>query len=253
MNRKHCAAVFALLVVGATGLLGAPSPARADQAAGNDAYVEGSVQPDRLGARTYSPVSLFTGIRNQLVTGVPVAGVSGRTGAPAAPVPDRIDFGRNVKIDLGVLPRCTKVLDGTTTAQALAACPIATRVGQGVAAILIGGAVEIGDFTVTAFNGPRAGQMRLHAYSPTLGSANTLVILANVVKTDGRYASSLVIDTAAAAAGGAVITNFNLTIPKATGVVRARCEDAAFLWRRTVTYEDRSQDVALLSRPCFRK
>ena len=50
-----------------------------------------------------------------------------------------------------------------------------------------------------------------------------------------------------------MITKFNATIFKSSGVSLARCTDKKFVIRRTVTYDDGSQDVATDQQRCKQK
>ena len=63
--------------------------------------------------------------------------------------------------------------------------------------------------TVTTFNGPKKNQITLHAYSPSLGAANTQVVLGNIIKAKGKFGQALFVPDAPDLGGDAfMLTRF---------------------------------------------
>jgi hypothetical protein len=50
-----------------------------------------------------------------------------------------------------------------------------------------------------------------------------------------------------------MLTEFNATITRSSGVVTANCKARQFLFERRVTYTDGSKDTVTLKQPCTRK
>ena len=70
--------------------------------------------------------------------------------------------------------------------------------------------------TVTVFHGPAENQVSLHAYTPTLGAANTQVVLGRIVDKapDPGFGPALIVDDAPDLGGDAfMLTLFDATIP----------------------------------------
>ena len=236
-----------VVALGLVLALGVAGIAFADGTSENEATVFGKVTPKKLDKKKYKPVQLYTGVATTTTTAIP---------DQQNPEVELIEFGKNVKLDNSKADLCTAPLAGTTTDQAKAACPPGSNLGQGVAHANLGGPSEVTDVTVTAFNGPGDDQLRLHAYTPTLGAANTQVVNGTIIKapSGGKYGQALSVPDAPDLGGDAfMLTLFDATITKQSKVVTARCKAKKFLWQRTVTYDDGTQDVATLEQKCKRK
>ena len=228
--------------------LGIAALAFADGTSENTETVIGKVNPKKLDKHKYKPVEFLAGVATTTTHVVP---------GQQNPEKQLIEFGKNVKFDTSKAPTCSSELVGTTTEQAVAACPPKSVIGKGTAtADLGGGPQQINDVTVTVFNGPGRNHIHLHAYSPTLGAANTQVVNGSIIKapSGGKYGQALSVTDAPDLGGDAfMLTSFNADISKASKVVSARCKAKAFLWHNLVTYDDGTTDTADLSMPCKRK
>jgi hypothetical protein len=232
----------------ATGLviaLGTAGIAFADGASENTEGVLGKVSPSKLSNKDYKPVEFYTGVTTTTTHAVP---------GQQNPEVQLIEFGKNVKFDTTKADTCSASLNGTTTDQAKAACTAKSNIGSGSATANLGqGPQQVNDVNVTVFNGPGKNQIRLHAYSPTLGPANTQVVNASIIKapSGGKYSQALNVADAPDLAGDQfMLTKFDATISKASTVVTARCKASKFLWHNVVTYDDGSKDTADLSQKC---
>jgi hypothetical protein len=230
--------------------LGGATMALADGASENSVGVLGKVTPTKLDKKKFKPVQLYAGVTTSTTHAVP-----GQQNAEKV----QLDFGKNVKFDLKAVPTCSAAIAGTTTDQAKAACPADSVIGTGVAhANLGGGPDQVSDVAVTVFNGPTANHIRLHAFSSSLGAANTQVVDADIIKSPlgGKFGQALNVSDAPDLGGDAfMLTLFDATISKGSKTVLARCgKDKNFYWQNTTTYDDGSKDVSeLLSQPCKQK
>ena len=239
-----------VLAVGATLALGVSTLAFADGASENTAFVDGSVKPGKLDKKKYKPISLFSGVRTE-------ANVTGQQQNPANEV---ISYPKNVKFDFNAGDTCTTLPpSGSTAAQARNECPPDSYLGSGHAEVYGGSPAPntpvATDVTVSVFRGPDKKGIQLHTFSPTLGPAAPTV-LGRIVKSNagGQFGPALLVEDAPDAGGDAfMITKFNATIFKSSGVSLARCKDKKFVIRRTVTYDDGSQDVATDQQRCKQK
>ena len=113
----------------------------------------------------------------------------------------------------------------------------------------------ISDEVVTAFVGPEKNQLRLHAYSPTLGSGSTQVILGLIQKAkDAGFGQALAVPDAPDAGGdNFAITSFGVTINKSSKLVTARCKADKFKIDREVTYDDGSKESVSAKQGCRQK
>jgi hypothetical protein len=219
-------------------------------AAGSDENTEtvlGKVKPAKLDKSKFKPVNLYAGVATTTTHAVP---------GQQNPEKQLIEFGKNLKFDTNAAPRCTAPLAGTTTEQAKAKCSKKSLLGSGVAhANLGGGPDQVSDVTVTTFNGPKKNEITLHAFSPSLGAANTQVVLGKIIKAKGnKYGQALWVPDAPDLGGDAfMLTRFDTTIKKSSKVVVARCKAKNFLFHNVVTYDDGTTDTADLKQPCKRK
>jgi len=215
--------------------------------------VEGKVTPKKLDKKKFKPVQLFTEVSTELPVGP--TGCNPETGGQCNPESEFIEFGNNIKFKSKAAPFCTASLNGTTTEQAKAACPKGSNIGSGEAAVKLSEETTATDFTVTAFNGPKKNQIRLHAYSPSFGAENTQVVLGIIAAaTTNGYGSALSVPDAPDAGGDAfAITKFNATIERGSKVVTARCKAKKMLFKRTVEYDDGSEEFVTDRHNCKRK
>ena len=232
----------------ATGLavaLGTAGIAFADGASENEEGVLGKVTPNKLDKKKYKPVNFYTGVTTTTTHAVP---------GQSNPEKQLIEFGKNVKFQTSKAPTCSAPLNGTTTDQAKAACDPKSNIGTGSATADLGqGPQQIHDVQVTVFNGPGKNQIRLHAFSPELGAANTQVVQGNIIKapSGGKYGQALSVPDAPDLGGDAfMLTKFDATISKKSKTVTARCKSKKFLWHNVVTYDDNTTDTADLSQNC---
>jgi hypothetical protein len=210
----------------------------------HDASVTGKVKPKKLDKKKFKKVNFNTGV---VTTG-------GITGTQANPAEEFIAFGKNIKFKNGAAPVCTTLpAPGSTPAQAKAACPRKSFLGSGGAKVEGPGGPVDEDIVVSAFNGPGAKQIQLHTWSQVLGPAAPTVQGFIVKANSGKkYGKALSVPEAPETAA-LMITQFDTTIDKSSGVVRARCKAKKFFWKRTVTYADNSTDTDTLSQKCKRK
>jgi hypothetical protein len=234
-----------VVALGLVLALGVSGLAFADGAGENTESVTGKVSPSKLDKKKYKSVAFSAGVETTTTHVVP---------GQSNPEKQLIEFGKNVKFDTTKADLCTASLLGTTTDQAKAACPPKSVIGTGSAtADLGGGPTQVSDVIVTVFNGPAKNQIRLHAYSPTLGAANTQVVNASIIKapSGGKYGQALFVADAPDLGGDAfMLTSFGADISKSSKVVTARCKAKKFLWHNVVTYDDGTTDTADLSQSC---
>lgn len=240
MIKARIAVVIGLVL--ALGVTGIAFAAGSDE---NTENVVGKVSPSKLDKKKYKPVSFFVGVETDTTHAVP---------GQQNPEKQLIEFGKNVKFNTKAQPTCSATIASTTTDQARALCPAKSVIGTGVAHVNAGhGPDEISDVTVTAFNGPTANHIRLHAYTPTFGPGLTQVVDGDIIKapSGGKYGQALNVPDAPDLVGDAfMLTEFNTTITKASKVVTARCKAKKFLFHNVVTYDDGSTDTADLEQSC---
>ena len=232
----------------ATGLavaLGTAGIAFADGTSENTETVTGKVSPSKLSKKTAKPVEMTTTVATTTTHTVP---------GQQNPEQQLIEFGKNIKFDTGKAPTCSASLNGTTTDQAKALCSPKSIIGTGSASADLGqGPQQVTDTQVTVFNGPGKNQIRLHAYTPELGAANTQVVSGSIIKapSGGKYGQALNVTDAPDLAGDAfMLTSFGAKISKGSKVVTGVCKASKFLWHNKVTYDDGSTDVADASQKC---
>ncbi len=237
--------VWSAAAIGVTVALGIGTLAYADGVSDNTAYVDGSVKPAKLDRKNYEPIALFSGVRTE----GPV------TGTQANPETELIEYDDDGKWISNAAPRCTADIEvpGLTAEQARDVCPPKSYIGVGEAEVNLG-ASRISDITVSVFNGPGKNEVRLHTSSPTLGAAAPTVFGEIIQSKSRNYGPALLVADAPDAGGDAfLITKFNATIFRSSGVTVARCKDGKVGIRRTVTYDDGSSERATDSQKCKRK
>ncbi len=242
-----------IVALGLVLALGVAGIAFADGTSENDPKVLGKVSPKKLDKKKFKPVKFYTGVATTTTSSVP---------GQQNPESEMLEFGKNIKFQNKKAPFCSVPLNGTTTEQAEAACAAevggnGSVIGKGQANADLGqGPQQVDDVIVTAFNGPGPNQLRLHAWSPTLGSGATQVVDGLIVKapSGGKYGQALSVPDAPDLGEDAfMLTLFDSTISKSSKVVSGRCKAKKFLWKRTVTYDDGTKETVELSQKCKRK
>ena len=240
------------VTIGLVMALGVSAIAYADGVSENTPNVVGKVTPKKLDRKKKKPVNLFLEVSTY--------NSANQAAIPAqAPEKEFLKISKNVSWKSNAAPLCGSPLNGTTTVQAKAVCPAGSAIGNGVANVLLpgpgGSVIPVNDLIVTVFNGPATNQVRLHAYSPTLGAAATQVINGSIVSAGGgAYGKALSVPDAPDVAGDAgAITKFNATIGRSTKVARANCDRKTMKFERTVTYDDGTSEKATFSKKCKRK
>jgi hypothetical protein len=177
-------------------------------------------RPLRLPRRNYRNARLFFEVAHD-----------NADGSPDPPPGTRrviVDFGNNVRVNLDAHPRCRANLEGTTTQQARQRCGRAL-IGVGSAEARLPGPYNVTDLVVSVFNGSNLrGTNRIRAHVDSQGQlppgATTQVIQARIVSAPGRqFNRRLVAEVPAIVGGEGTNTQFNATIRRNTGIVRARC------------------------------
>ena len=211
----------------------------------NDAEVVGKVTPSKLSKKKFTPANLFLGIVNSPDS-------AGNEDANAKS--ERIAWSKNIKVKLNKAPVCTAALpNGSTPQFAKDACPKKSFLGSGEATVHAPGPVLAAEPTVSVFNGPGPGQLRLHTYSSDLGPAspvvNASVVNATQQEKNQGYGQALSVPNAPVT-GALKITSFNAKIKKSTKTVSAKCKPKKFKWLRTVVYKDNSSETATVTQKC---
>jgi hypothetical protein len=250
-------------IVAAIGLvvaLGATQLAIGDGASENEVGVQFKLTPTKRDAKKMKPATLFSGVTTSTTHAVP-----GQQNAEKVTVL----YSKNMKYDFKAAPTCSAPINGTTTDQAKAACPAASNIGSGISHANLGqGPDQVNDVTVTVFYGAGDQQVRLHAYSPTLGPANTQVVNANLTNSSNglaraaglskraalKFGPALIVNDAPDLAGDQfMLTLFNATIGKSTGAVLANCKITTDASENITVYDDGSKDTATISTKCKQK
>ena len=233
--------------------LGVTTLAIGDGASENSVGVEMKLTPTKRDKKKFKPATLFSGVTTDTTHAVP-----GQQNAEKVTVL----YPKNMKFDFGAADTCDAPINGTTTEQAEAACPPGSNIGKGIAHANLGeGPDQVNDVTVTVFYGPGNQQVRLHAYTPTLGAANTQVVNANLQNSSGglsegggTFGPALIVNDAPDLGGDAfMLTEFNATINKGTKAVTARCKSKTDSSQNITIYDDGSKDTATISSKCKQK
>ena len=249
-------ALAAAIAVGASGL------ALADGAGENTSTTKVKVTPNKLSKKKFSKVRLNSGVATR-----DTADPDGTI--PLPPVEEvYIDYDDDIKISFRGIPECDVVdtsLSGTTTAQALTLCGTGSRMsvagtasnpqkGGKASAMLPSptGPHEFTDIIVTAFRSQRTNGIILHAFSPTLTSANTQVVQGKIINSPlgGDFGKRLSVPDAPDLAGDVgSLTLFEATLNKG---VKARCHDGnkKFNVKANFVYDDDTEDNARASQSC---
>ena len=234
-----------VVALGLVIALAASAMAFATGATDNEAFVDGKLKKTTLPKNDYVKNQLFTGVRTE--TTAPL-------GTQSNPGSEIINFGKNIKFDLKAGSECTASLpNGATPQQARDMCPADSYLGAGQAEVIQPNGSRIQDITVSAFKGPAQNGIRLHTYSPTLqGASPTVPATIEKSKAGTKYGQALVVANAPDT-GSLMITKFNATIERSTGVVLSRCKAKTIPFQRQVTYKDGSSETAETTQKCKRK
>ncbi len=238
IRKAHLAATLGLTIA-----LTIAAIAYADGIADNTPAVDGLVKPAKLDKKKYRPISLFT----EVSTSGPVPGIN--------PEQELIQYDKDGKWKTSAAPTCDAAIEFQPTDVAISRCPAGSAIGSGESTILLPGGLTYEGITVTAFNGPGKNEIRLHTYSPELPGA-TPTVFGRILKPTGggKYGIALSVPDAPDVAGDTgMITKFNATISRSSGVSLARCKDKKFYIRRTVTYDDGTQETVTHTQKCKQK
>ena len=240
INRTRFVVALGLVLALATSAV-----AFGDGASDNEASVDGKVKKTTLPKKDYVKNQLFTGVRTE---------TNAVLGTQSNPASETINFGKNIKFDLKAGSECSSLPpSGSTAQQARDACPKDSYLGSGDAEVIQPNGSRIQDITVSAFKGPQQNGIQLHTASPTLqGAAPTVPGAIQKSNAGSAYGQALVVANAPET-GALMITKFNATIEKSTGVVRTRCKAKQIPYQRKVTYADGSSETAEITQKCKRK
>ena len=240
MNKTRFVIALGLVVA-----LGASSLAFGTGATDNEAFVDGAIKKTTLPKNDYVKNALFLGVRTE--TNAPL-------GTQVNQATENISFGKNIKFDLKAGDECSTLPpSGSTAQQARDACPKKSYLGSGEGELIQPNGQRISDVVVSVFKGPQSNGIQLHTASPTLqAAAPTITGSIQKSKAGSAYGQALVVP-AVPETGSLMITKFNATIEKSTGVVLTRCKSKKIPYLRKVTYTDGSTETAELSQKCKRK
>jgi hypothetical protein len=154
------------------------------------------------------------------------------------------------------IPQCSPAsIEGTTTADAVAACG-KSQIGTGSAIADVGG-IDL-PATVTAFNGtPVNGNLSILLHSRVDAASLTTVLVGEIRKggASAPYGDQLNVPVPPLAGGAAAIQQFGATVQKKilgkTGYITAgKCTDGSYSFRGTFDYSDAPQQVATDEQAC---
>ena len=234
-----------VIALGLALALGVSGVALGTGATDNEAFVDGKLKKTTLPKKRYVKNQLFLGVRTE--TNAPL-------GTQSNPAVENISFGKNIKFNLKAGANCSTLPpSGSTAQQARDACPKKSYLGKGKAEVIQPNGQRITDVVVSVFKGPQRNGIQLHTASPTLqGAAPTINGSIQKSKAGGAYGQALVVP-AVPETGSLMITKFNATIKKATGVVLTRCKAKQIPYLRKVTYADGTTETAKITQKCKRK
>jgi hypothetical protein len=234
-----------VLALGLTVALASSAVAFGDGASDNTAFVDGSLKKTKLPKKDYVKNQLFAGVRTE--TTAPL-------GTQSNPASETINFGKNNKFNLKSGKTCSSLPpSGSTPQQARDACPSDSYLGSGEAELIQPSGARISDVTVSAFHGPSKNGILLHTASPTLqAAAPTVPGVVAKSNAGSKYGQALVVANAPQT-GSLMITKFNTTIEKGTGMVLSRCKAKSTPFQRKVVYADGSSETAETTQKCKRK
>jgi hypothetical protein len=216
--------------------------ALADGASDNDAFVDGKVTKTKLPKKKFVPNEMFSGVRTE--THAPL-------GTQSNPHSETINYPKNGKFDLNAGSVCTTLPpSGSTSQQAIDACPKDSYIGKGAAEVIQPSGARISDIVVSVFKGPQKNGIQLHTASPTLQAASPTVPGSIVKSTAGKQFGNALVVPNAPQTGALMITKFNATIFKSSKAILTRCKTRNNVWQRVVVYDDGSSDTAETSQKC---
>ncbi len=203
-----------------------------------------------------------TGLKVDVVTAEEDSDGAGSAGGPDVPAhanKTTLFFSKNIAFNTSLVPKCTANLEGTTTAQAKAACPAASQVSidgpDSSAQVKIDGdgldnnSNTVLNAVVTAFNGPANNQITLHARVDAISTTTILIGKLSTI-TDPNFGSKLDVPVPALA-GGAAISDFR-TLVKSGRYVSSNCKATTMKYKAVSTYTDHAASTATDSHPCTR-
>jgi hypothetical protein len=234
-----------VVALGLVIALAVSAMAFATGATDNQAFVDGKIKTTKLPKNDYVKNQLFTGVRTE--TSAPL-------GTQSNPASETINFGTDIKFDMKAGKVCSAALpNGSTPEQARSTCPKDSYLGSGQAELIQPNGARISDVVVSAFHGPSKNGLLLHTYSPTLGqAAPTVPGVVQKSTAGGKYGQALFVANAPET-GTLMITKFNATIEKPTGLVLTRCKSKTIPYLRKVVYADGSSATATTKQSCTRK
>lgn len=158
----------------------------------------------------------------------------------------KLSFDHQGKVTTSAAPQCTANLNGTTTAQAKAACPAGSNIGSGAAHICIndgtGGCLpqsSTGTGVVTAFNGPTGNKIRFHVRFDQLSITTVITGTLSNISTSGDYNGGklLTVPVPQIAGGSGALTDFTLHVQHGK-YIQAKCQttDTKIDTKATFTY-----------------
>jgi hypothetical protein len=202
-------------------------------------FVDGKVKPSKkLEKKKFKKASLFLGVRNE----------ANITGTQSNPASEYISISKNVKVDLSKAETCPVTFgNGTPTDAAKAQCPPGSVIGEGTAEVQGPGNTVIAQPVVTVFNGPGPGQLQLHTYSDDLGAASPTVP-GSIEKSrlGGKFGNALNVP-AAPETGALMITSFNATLDKSSGVAKVKCKPKTVSYQRDTVFKDGTTETSELT------
>jgi hypothetical protein len=225
-NRKRLTIGLIATAVGLAGALSAIGIASAN----TTVNIDGSkgLSPSKLPKTSYKGASLNVVIDS--------SATDNANGVPDPVTNTKLSFDDDSKIDTKGLKTCTTNLNGTTTAQAKAACG-PSQVGSGTAEVKIpvGAGSQTFTATVTAFNGkPKNGKSKLilHNRVDALGATQILTGTIDPKGASGDFGTTLTVPVLPLPAG-AQLSRFDVTVKKSWtskgkkhNYVSARCHDS---------------------------
>lgn len=225
----------------------------AAQASADVQTITASIKPIKLDNRKFTPVSTSTDI----VTAVDRV-ADPNADQPPSQTRTRIDLPKNLRFDFDAIPHCktsARGLDGTTTAQAIAACGKKSKTtdSSGTSAHLVidndifgpFSSTQTYDVDVTGFNAREPKTIYLHTRVDELSS--TIVIVGKFKPGPKGYGSTLEIDAPPLALGA--LDDFQTEFTRSPGLL-GRCKSKVNRFRVRTDYSNHASSVAETTAPC---
>jgi len=175
-------------------------------------------------------------------------------GTQSNPKSEYLSFPKNMKVKLNKAELCpVRFGNGTTEAAVRAQCPEDSIIGAGSAEVKSNPTTVVATPTVTVVNGPTLGELQLVTEDQdSLGPAAPTVPAVVEKSTEAGFGQALNV-AAAPETGGIMITVFEATLSKSSGVVFARCKTKNMTAKRTVTYKDGTSESVTETQKCKQK